>query len=748
MIKEEGCIMAFMPILLKGEKLAESVTKGHGGGEKKLPYTYDEAKKRLVNDITDIRTSLSENKDSFLEDEVVFCVRMAEGFLAKSYRPDFIEKKDSMNFIGARIYSRKKNDDGSESKSKLYFVKGSRENLEWLLSDLNSDNFTKTEINQIRSIERLDFLSPEEKALGFDEENNEYEVEIVLHPLKQELDLALDKIKIYFKGEPLIRKYHDGPTFILSKVQRKDINNISEFNFLRTIHPLREISVPTMTRDSNIKMPNVSQQKSNKRVKVGVFDGGVNMANPFLQGSVIEHNLSSMEKTTDCVAHGNAVCGAILYSELNNYSSTDTLPLSQIEIESFRVLPEQNIYKIIDNIEQVVNTRQDIDIYNISFGPRGPILDDQINRFTFALDKLALKNKLFCVAVGNDGDVTEPFNRVQAPSDMVNGLGIGAYSHSCGKQYRSSYSCIGIGREGAKVKPDLLDFGGDERNLFQALDFDGTGRSLTAGTSFSTPLVTGKAGNLTAISKQIDPLMARCLLIHTADNIIGNGVEEGFGIVKKNINKIIECNEKKVTILYEGFIFPTRCIKLPIALPDMDNKKGKAKISWTIANLSDVDARDSDLYTNSCVEETFYPNADIYNFTKRGHKSYNKIDTKLECDLIEELYQKGYKRSKLPASDTGNYKSELERRLDMKWDTVSRKFKPKYISSLKDPFIVLQAISRDEGDTEKIKFCVAITVEIEKYEGNLYADILQKYEVLTPLEIIEETIETAVDIEI
>ncbi|MDT2302875.1 hypothetical protein P7H21_00800 [Paenibacillus larvae] len=42
------------------------------------------------------------------------------------------------------------------------------------------------------------------------------------------------------------------------------------------------------------------------------------------------------------------------------------------------------------------------------------------------MDTLAWNyQKLFVVAVGNDGEAPSPYNRVQAPADLVNGLGVG-----------------------------------------------------------------------------------------------------------------------------------------------------------------------------------------------------------------------------------------------------------------------------------------------------------------------------------
>ena len=726
--------MDFMPILANGEKLAREITKGKSGGPKKLPYTYEEAKKRLTNDINNISNEIKAHSELYLENELIINIRMAENFIAKSYIPNIFNKKESMEFVGARIYNRKVIEN-KEIKSKLYFVKCSKDNLDWFMNDLNIDNFNESQIKQLRSIEKVDILNAEEKTLGFDEKKDEYEVEIVLHPLKYEKKLALTRLKSYLEEGSVIKEYDNGPIFILAKVKHENMFNISKYNFLRTIHPVREINLPELRTFKGSDLPQVPKDEEiNNKIKIGVFDGGANEENIYLKPYLKNYNLASLPAEKNTLQHGNAVCGTVLYGEINKYKSKDQLPVPKCLVESFRVLPEKNLYEVIDNIENIVNTREDIDVYNISFGPRGPILDDQINRFTYSLDKLALKNKIFCIAVGNDGNVMKPFNRIQAPSDAVNCIGVGAYSKFDDEIYRAEYSCIGEGREGAKLKPDLLAFGGDERNLFQAISLDGTSRLMTAGTSFSSPIVASKVGEITQISEELDPIMARTLLIHSAHKELDNGEEEGFGILEDNVENIIKCSENKVTILYKGFIIPSRCIKLPIPLPNILNQSGNINFSWTICTLTDVSTLDSDLYTNSCIEETFYPNSNMFSFTKKGEKAV-KVDIINQPELVSELQSLGYKKSKNPIGDTAKRRNELQRRLDYKWDTISRKTNGKKIDGVNNPFLIISALSRDEGDLRKVRFSVAITVEIKKYNGNMYADILNKYDVLAPIQI-------------
>ena len=54
---------------------------------------------------------------------------------------------------------------------------------------------------------------------------------------------------------------------------------------------------------------------------------------------------------------------------------------------------------------------------------------------------------------------------------------------------------------------------------------------------------------------------------------------------------------------------------------------------------------------------------------------------------------------------------------------------------LLNPFISLHAIGRDEYEHEKIKYFVVITLDVPKFDGSLYDQILQTYNNLVPIQI-------------
>lgn len=94
-------------------------------------------------------------------------------------------------------------------------------------------------------------------------------------------------------------------------------------------------------------------------------------------------------------------------------------------------------------------------------------------------------------------------------------------------------------------------------------------------------------------------------------------------------------------------------------------------------------------------------------------------------------------RSDLPVSKPAkrNFREADLRNSDFKWDTIIRKKVSMRCSSLINPFLSLHAIGRDEYEYEKIRYFVVITVDVPKFKGSLYDNILHTYPNLTPISI-------------
>ncbi len=684
-------------------------------------------------------------------------MRLEPKFEAKSYTPNSLVADSNMKLVGGRKYTV---DSIVDTKGKLYFVRASDSDLEELKNKLTSDikDHIKKWKNQICTIKSIDLLRPDEKVLGFDNSWTEGTVEVVIHPLGTDSKKAIEG---FFKATGLqkekaeVRSYDDGLTFVCAYMDKKIVDKAKNYNPLRSIKPIND------DWDDSFRMsamegpaPKLPKKIFKSDIKIGVFDGGVQEGIELLAPFVTNYDMVEESPITKGIEHGNGVCGAVLYGSLTGKTEKDEVENPVVSVESFRVFPakrtgneeaDMQMYTTIDIIEKVVRERKDIKVFGLSVGPKGAILDDEINRFTYVCDKLTYDvddgedNPLFCIAVGNDGKLDSPLNRIQAPSDMVNGIAIGAYSRDIGNyKYRAPYSCIGPGREGAKVKPDLLEFGGTWDRPFIAIKSDKLVEGVT-GTSYSAPVVAGKIGRLMAVSDQIVPHLGRALLIHHAEaNDTESNNEIGFGYCTENVEELLNCSDNSVTILYEGEITSSASVRLPIFMPNMNKSRCNVAIKWTICTVVNPNLNDTDAYTNNCIEDTFYPNDMVFAFRKEGFpsKKLNLLKLK-DIESVENLIAQGYIKSDLPVSKSAkqSFREADLRNNDFKWDTIIRKNVSMRSSSLVNPFLSLHAIGRDEYEHEKIKYFVVVTIDVPNFKGSLYDNILQTYPNLTPIAI-------------
>ena len=287
-----------------------------------------------------------------------------------------------------------------EVKSKLYFVKTTKSALRKFETDLKADQFKRTDTleNQLRSIEEMSLLTSGEKIQGFEDDWDSGYVEAVFHPTTKHIEETIKLVEKLMHGRKVTyKKYDNGPLFVTFVGDKDVISEISSVNMLRAVHPYRLSVFPSVRSLGVMKSMQPPTIENRERVKVGVFDGGVHDGVAQLPSEIVSiHNPINSDSEVDGLNHGTGVVSAILYGELSRYKNGEILEDPLLAVESFRVLPisspdDYNLYEAIDIVEDVVASRDDISIYNLSFGPVGPILDDCITRFTYALDKLAYK---------------------------------------------------------------------------------------------------------------------------------------------------------------------------------------------------------------------------------------------------------------------------------------------------------------------------------------------------------------------
>jgi hypothetical protein len=761
-------------ILANGEKYVTHEVKKSRGRPPEMPRSYAEARdvvKREVWTALEKVAALPASKK--LEGEVVLCLRLHPDMMAKTYDPRGIfETVRDLENVGSRNYRVAAADVAQtqrikkqveqhilEATGRLVFVRSNDAGFRRLLRALDtSEQQLLSEFREdVQRIEKFNLLDVTEQLLGFDADWKEGRVEVVLHPSRRAEGEQMHFLKTLFRDHDVpwaksrITMYPEGPTFISCRLTRAALSAIAEANPLRSAHPLVFGGLEDLRDAKTFPAPQPPVTTKRSTIKVGMFDGGVDPDHALLRGHCEQDQGLSIKAppSADYVAHGTAVAGVLLHGPLNGKDSKAALPAPPVFVVSIRALPTSDpkdidLYEAIDVIEAAVPARPDVKAFNVSFGPRGSMLDDAISRFTYALDTLALTHKVtFCVAAGNDGDAGPGYDRIQVPADLVNGLGVGAYTRRKNVNVHAPYSCMGPGRECAKLKPDLAAFGGCEQEPTHLVSAAPGLKVLSYGTSFASPIVAALAAQAGEGFERSTPLLAHALLVHTTDH--PNGEPDyllGHGLVRSTIADVVRTGDNHVTIIFQGDILPTKMVRLPIMLPPNLVTQGKVAVTWTVAALPAVSSNHPSDYTSCCIEDTFYPNRRVFTFSmksKGGKQTSKKLH--LDDDVAEagQLAADGWKRSEFPVSESGNrYPTEQDRRaLEYKWEPMVRRHISKLAGSLHEPFLILHAIPRN-GATARLDYAAVVTISASNYSGDLHDAVLRRFTALQPIRLRSE----------
>ncbi len=710
-------------LLGNGQALVGPTDWPMGQGGKRDVYTLMEARTHLHPQLALFaQEAASLPRGAAPRGEVVGKVLVHPEYLAKSYFPASALRAAGLRHLGTRsrlVQPRKRlakrNPDSPMFTAEL-LVAGAPEDFRTLDRMLMSSPSVGIQ-RDLSRVEDIGFMAPEDRLRHITPlADGTVLLEAVLHADAgdDELISAFARWANTCDGEADLERLIDvdGLCFLPVRIPAKMVNHLARFahlRVLRSVQPLR--SSDGLLRSTGFTLvPSVPDVRPlTDAFRVAVFDGGLD--SPAFDHFVSESVWPKTRRTRgDYLDHGAAVTSALLFGPV--IPAQSMLPQPFAPVDHYRVatphdatVPE--MFDAVQRICEVLDRRQHAFV-NISLAPPDPVDDNDVHLWTSALEKrLSAGGVLAAVAVGNQGELAHPDNRVQVPADLVNGIAVGSCTTALGGVARAAHSCVGPGRSPGLVKPDGLAWG-EQVPLFQPRHHAVV---LAEGTSFATPLALRTAVGACALSEgAISPNIARALLVHTAERPKSAPLQEvGHGRFSLDPFDLLSCGDREAMVVYEGQLEPGMPVGARLPWPS-GVVAGKVKIRATLLFFTPVDLAHPINYTRAGIEARLRrsPGGNTVSFFSKA-----------------KLY--------------GN--SEQEMRGDAhKWETLVSKEIGVQADTLDNPMLELIYRAREEGrpvsreKLDPLPYVLVVTVAAAS-ESAFYDRVRQRYPVLTPVRL-------------
>jgi hypothetical protein len=721
-------------IIGHGETLTLPVEIKSGSGPKAHPYSFNEARDKLVSDLNRVIHSIESKPSKQCADgEVIIKFIQHPSYLAKTYYPKKLFERYGLKDVGSkpmqvkpRKWATKKHPE--EGLSSCIFVAGKKSNFEAMLDSIAHDRLPEVSQTLIRAIEEVSSFEAIEKIKFIDIEASKLKLEVVLHA-----DTSNTKINPDFSEYAgSLGGYVDwkrsktvgGLTFVEVFIEKGKETELAEFSHLRVLRSMPKLRVnkPDALRvaiNETFELP--AFEPLNNNFKVCIFDGGLGSENiigdwvneiipPDVQGS-----------HPSLLAHGGEVCSTYLFGPFDTNIKSFQSPYTNVDI--VRVLcpndADPDLFDVLNRIENVLKQKK-YKYVNFSLGPRLPVEDDEVHVWTSVIDTLLQDGHCFAtVAVGNDGELSGDFGRIQPPSDMVNCFAVGASTTSDSNWERASYSCKGPGRSPGFVKPDGVIFGGSDDNLFKIYSPQTHSIIGTQGTSYAAPFTLRVAAGIDAITDfDLSTTAIKALLIHRAYKGSKDINDVGWGKLPCTPEEVIECKDDEAIIVYQGELPSSGHLRIPIPVPDglgLDCKWVHLKATFCFN--ANIDPEHPQHYTRSGLVISF-----------RAHKDKKKDDTATHADTITFF------------SNEKMYEPEAQLREDAhKWETCISKEHRFKKSTLLAPVFDVKFHAREHGASPENKakplnYSLVLSIRAEG-ETETYNKILQQNQTLQTIKV-------------
>ena len=723
-----------------GERLTVPIEVRSGGAPKQSPYTFQQARARVAPMLVTAASNLDDlPKSACPGEEGVVALTLHPEYVAKSHYPARFLSHGALRAVGSRPRRvtpdrRSRGRKPEEAVTTQLFVAGRRSSFRAMAREASEWKPESRVSRELPAIETVSALTAAERVRRFPEGDEPRAVEVVLHASDEEHDrFILAGFNAYLEELAIARAsrrifFAGGLCFLPLLMSAGQAGEIARFSFLRVVRPMPRLRpILSMARGAlpaprSVNLPR--QDALDPSLRVAVFDGGARSRSPLTRWTNSLDAPGVGSSHPEFTQHGEAVTSALLFGSVAGPDADRPLCV----VDHHRVIDAASVhdpYELVDVLDRVksVLDQRNYEFFNLSIGPEVPVEDDEVHAWTAVLDgHLSDGRSLATLAAGNTGaapdDPVLSTWRVQVPSDCVNGVTVGASDRSVGNWGRAAYSSRGPGRSPGVVKPDVVAFGGSDREQFWVLDPNRGDRVVpTFGTSYSAPaaLRAGVAVR-THFGSVLSPLAIRALLIHSADPAGHPRDEVGWGCLPAGLDDLVVCPEGCARIVYQDTITPAsyRRILVPVPRTGLSNR---VAITATFCFAVATDPADPGNYTRAGLSITFRPH--------KGRVAPGALHPKTAAFFQPEAL----------------YGADRQLRSDAhKWETCLHRRVGKLSKSLDDPVFDIhynaRASGRNDPSAGPIRYALVITVEA-KGVRDLYDRVLRthrtKLQPLTPI---------------
>jgi hypothetical protein len=757
-------------LLTNGEALRMEVeAPPSGGGEKYEPQTPEQARALLLPQIESVTATALQLPEDLRADRLYIEARLLPNYIAASYFPIALLAQIGAVPVGSRadsgLYRTKSRETTTGTRRLVLTVddQGLRE-LERLVQRGGGTRTESQAFAEIRKLDEISIPSPDSIILARpDEADKPITWEAVLHPAATAMGLepeplgeaALEKWYrlVAVAGGQVYRDYVrrvGGLTFAPVSLDEHGAEQVARFNPLRALRPMPSIRPrPRFGSRAIARLrPPSDTTPIRQSPEVAVFDGGVDSLNPSVLCPRMTSDLTKEPTDPDDLQHGTGVTAAVLYGLVQPGGQTSRPPLP---VDSYRVLPapaipgDLNGYWVLDRIKETIASGG-YKIVNLSLGPQQAVEEAmEPDRWTSELDQLAWENDiLFVVAAGNDGDkdIATGLHRVQVPADMANGLSVGATNVPPPEKpwERAWYSSMGPGRQGNRIQPCGVEFGGDLYNRsFPVICADGSFVD-SEGTSFAAPVVTHALADLATRLPRVNTNVLRAFPVHFAERHTRYRSlqdELGYGRIPLTFADDLDCAPGEVHVLYVDEINRGELVGYQIPIP---RESGAVQVAITLAYSSPVEPTQPTEYTSAALEMAFRPHHLMYRFRPPRGAGGGSVDLDVTSQEARQLLEQDWQMSQEPVTKglgRSGGSSETLLRDSGKWETLRHSRISLATGEASDPRLEISYVARRAGALDNsptsVPFALLVTITDKSGGTDLYERTVKQFAALRPV---------------